>query len=194
MLEGGTSKQFVTCKRWALAEPEAFAALIGLLERAVVEHLSAQILAGAEVVQIFDSWAGALPPSALKRWSLEPLQRITAALKARHPEVPVLLFPRGAGLLYPLFANESGADGLSLDSSLPVDWAAETLARSVTLQGNLDPLFLVAGGNAMEEAATEILSAFSSRPFIFNLGHGVVPQTPPEHVARLVELVQGWKN
>ena len=191
MLEGGTSKQFVTCKRWALAEPEAFGRLIDLLEQAVVEHLSAQVAAGAEVLQIFDSWAGALPVRALRQWSLEPLKRIVAALKARHPEVPVILFPRGAGLLYLDFAAESGAAGLSLDSNLPPVWAAEALSPQVTLQGNLDPLYLVAGGSAMDTAAEEILSAFEKRPFIFNLGHGVVPQTPPENVERLLKVIRG---
>ena len=191
MLEGGTSKQFVTCKRWALAEPEAFGRLIDLLEQAVVEHLSAQAAAGAEVLQIFDSWAGALPVRALRQWSLEPLKRIVAALKARHPGVPVILFPRGAGLLYLDFAAESGAEGLSLDSNLPPVWAAEALSPQVTLQGNLDPLYLVAGGSAMEAAAEEILSAFENRPFIFNLGHGVVPQTPPENVERLLKVIRG---
>ena len=191
MLEGGTSKQFVTCKRWALAEPEAFGRLIDLLEQAVVEHLSAQAAAGAEVLQIFDSWAGALPVRALRQWSLEPLKRIVAALKARHPGVPVILFPRGAGLLYLDFAAESGAEGLSLDSNLPPVWAAEALSPQVTLQGNLDPLYLVAGGSAMEAAAKEILSAFEKRPFIFNLGHGVVPQTPPENVERLLKVIRG---
>lgn len=191
MLEGGTSKQFVTCKRWALAEPEAFGRLIDLLEQAVVEHLSAQAAAGAEVLQIFDSWAGALPVRALRQWSLEPLKRIVAALKARHPGVPVILFPRGAGLLYLDFAAESGAEGLSLDSNLPPVWAAEALSPQVTLQGNLDPLYLVAGGSAMEAAAEEIVSAFENRPFIFNLGHGVVPQTPPENVERLLKVIRG---
>ena len=156
----------------------------------MVEHLSAQIQSGAEVVQLFDSWAGALPPEALRRWSLEPLTRITRALKERHPETPVMLFPRGAGLLYPEFAA-CGADALSLDSSLPPAWAAEAFPSNVTLQGNLDPLYLVAGGEALERAVREILLAFSARPFIFNLGHGVVPQTPPENVARLLELVRG---
>lgn len=190
MLEGGTSKQFVTSKRWALGEPEAFGRLIALLEEAVVEHLSAQIQSGAEVVQIFDSWAGALPPSALRRWSLEPLTRIVKALKARHPATPVMLFPRGAGLLYPEFAA-SGAEALSLDSSLPPNWAAGAFPAGTTLQGNLDPLYLVADGEAMESAVREILEAFAGRPFIFNLGHGIVPQTPPENVARLLELVRG---
>ena len=191
MLEGGTSKQFVTAKRWALAEPEAFGRLMALLEEAVVEHLSAQVEAGAEVLQIFDSWAGALPVRALRQWSLEPLTRITSALKQRHPGVPVILFPRGAGQLYVDFAADSGAAGLSLDSNLPPDWAAKTLPQDVTLQGNLDPIYLVAGGEAMERSAREILDAMAGRPFVFNLGHGVVPQTPPEHVERLVALVRG---
>ncbi|MBB3064037.1 uroporphyrinogen decarboxylase [Limibacillus halophilus] len=194
MIEGGTSKQFTRAKTWAFSNPDGFGKLISLLEDAVVAHLCAQVQAGAEALQIFDSWAGALPPAALKRWSLDPLTRIVAVVRERHPNVPIILFPRGAGEFYRDFATHSGAQGLSLDSGLSCRWAAETLDRNVVLQGNLDPIYLVAGGTAMEEAALAVLEELSGRPFIFNLGHGVVPETPPDHVARLVELVKGWSG
>lgn len=194
MIEGGTSKQFTRAKTWAFADPQGFGNLIGLLEEAVVLHLRAQVEAGAEVLQIFDSWAGVLPPAALRRWSLDPLARIVAKVRKRHPDVPIILFPRGAGAFYQDFARQSGAQGLSLDSGLSCRWAADNLDRKVVLQGNLDPIYVVAGGSVMEEAAYKVLEELTGRPFIFNLGHGVVPETPPDHVARLVELVKAWQG
>ncbi|MEJ2027094.1 MAG: uroporphyrinogen decarboxylase, partial [Limibacillus sp.] len=190
-VEGKGSKTFIGAKSFLFAEPAAGQTLLAKLADTMIAYLRAQAEAGAQALMIFDSWAGALPVRALRQWSLEPLKRIVAALKARHPEVPVILFPRGAGLLYLDFAAESGAEGLSLDSNLPPAWAAEALSPQVTLQGNLDPLYLVAGGSAMDAAAEEILSAFEQRPFIFNLGHGVVPQTPPENVERLLKVIRG---
>jgi uroporphyrinogen decarboxylase len=143
-------------------------------------------------VQLFESWAGVLAAEELERWSLEPCRRIVAELRARHPALRLVVFPRGAGLGYRRFAETSGADGLGLDSGVPLDWAAAALQSQVCVQGNLDPALLVAGGEPMEEEAMRILEALAAGPFVFNLGHGVVPQTPPENVARLVELVHGW--
>lgn len=191
MIEGGGSKDFAAAKAWAYGDPESFQALIDLLIEATAQHLIAQIDAGAEAVQIFDSWAGVWPEPELRRWSLDPLREIVSKVKAVHPETPVILFPRGAGLLYAAFAEESGADALSLDTTVPLNWARETLQSKVALQGSLDPIVLAAGGPALELAVRRILDAFSGGPFIFNLGHGIVPQTPPENVARLVELVRG---
>ncbi len=191
MLEGGGSKDFATAKTWAYGARENFQALIDLLIEATAQHLIAQIDAGAEVVQIFDSWAGVWPEAELRRWSLEPLAEITAKVKAAHPQTPVILFPRGAGLLYQDFALHSGADALSLDTTVPLDWARDKLQPHVTLQGNLDPIALVAGGQILDQAVARILEALAGGPFIFNLGHGIVPQTPAAHVERLVELVRG---
>ena len=189
MIEGGGSKEFLRAKRWALGMPERFAELIGILEDATVDYLCAQIEAGAEAVQLFDSWAGVLAEAELERWSLAPLRRIVERVKGRHPEVPVILFPRGAGLGYARFAEASGADGLSLDTSVPLGFAAE-LQRRITVQGNLDPAALVTGGRALEEGVDRLLEALDHGPFIVNLGHGVVPETPLEHVQALIDRVR----
>ena len=193
MVEGEGGSDFQGVRRLAYREPEMFTRLIDLLSDATVDYLSAQIEAGAEALQIFDSWAGSLAEAELRRWSLAPLIRIVAALKQRHPGVPVILFPRGAGVLYREFALASGAAALSLDSSLPLAWAAAELQGRTALQGNLDPLLLVEGGEAMRQEAGRILRVLGNGPFVFNLGHGVLPDTPPEHVAELVSLVRGWK-
>jgi len=193
MVDGKGGSDFPAARRLAYREPEMFSRLIGVLSDATIDYLSAQIEAGAEALQIFDSWAGCLAESELRRWSLAPLTRIVAALKRKHPGVPVILFPRGAGVLYREFALTSGAAALSLDSALPLTWAAEELQTRTALQGNLDPLLLVQGGDAMRREAERILTLLGRGPFVFNLGHGVLPDTPPEHVAELVALVRGWK-
>jgi uroporphyrinogen decarboxylase len=189
MIEGGGSKEFLKAKRWALGAPERFEILIDVLVEATIDYLCAQVEAGADALQLFDSWAGVLAESELERWSLAPLTRIVRGVKARHAEIPVILFPRGAGLGYARFAERSGADGLSLDTSMPLGFAAE-LQRQVAVQGNLDPAALVAGGRALEEGIDRILAALGHGPFIFNLGHGVVPETPPEHVAALIQRIR----
>ena len=190
MVDGQGSKEFVRTRLMAARDPARFARLIGILEAALIGYLCRQIEAGAEVVKLFDSWAGVLPPDGFRRWSLEPLARIVAGVKGRHPAVPVVVFPRGAGASYPLVAAEVGADGLALDTAVPTDWAARTLPRRPTLTGNLDPVALVAGGEVLDAAVDRIRADFAGRPHVFNLGHGVVPQTDPAHVARLVARVR----
>jgi uroporphyrinogen decarboxylase len=185
MIEGGASKEFLKVKSWALGRPEEFQTLIGILIDATVAYLSAQVAAGAEVLQIFDSWMGSLSETEAERWSLAPLSRIVEELKVRHPQVPIILFPRGAGLGYTHFAETSGADGLSLDTTVPLSFA-KTLQKAVTVQGNLDPAALVVGGKALESGVERIMATLGQGPFIFNLGHGILPDTPPEHVQRLV--------
>jgi len=190
MVEGGTSRDFAAVKGWAFSDADGFAELIERLIEATIEYLLGQIAAGAEVVQLFDSWAGVLPEREFRRWVIEPTRRIVAALAAQHPRVPVIGFPRAAGLMYRAYLAETGVAVLGLDPTVPAAIARKTLQPSRTVQGNLDPLLLVAGGVAMETAVAEILAALSHGPFIFNLGHGIVPQTPPEHVAHLVALVR----
>ena len=189
MIEGGGSKDFLKPKTWALDAPGEFEGLIDLLVEATVDYLCAQVEAGAEALQLFDSWAGVLGEQELKRWSLAPLRRIVDKVKARHPQVPMILFPRGAGLGYAHFAEASGADGLGLDTTVPLGFAAE-LQRRIPIQGNLDPAALVVGGRALEQGVDRILEALGHGPFIFNLGHGVVPQTPPEHVQALIDRIR----
>lgn len=190
MVEGGSSRDFATAKRWAYADPAGFGGLIELLVEATAAYLQAQIEAGAEAVQIFDSWAGSLPAAEMRRWCLNPVREVIARVKARHPDVPVVVFPRGAGPVYEAFAAESGADALSLDTAVPVEWARDRLQPAVAVQGNLDPQHLVLGGAGMQRAIGEIVGALAGGPYVFNLGHGVVPQTPPAHVADLVAAVR----
>lgn len=191
MLEGGSSKDFSTAKTWAYSQPELFTRIIELLVEATSSYLIRQVESGAEVLQLFDSWAGVWPEKDLRRWCLEPCKKIIAKVNAVHPDIPVILFPRGVGLAYPDFALESGAKGLGLDTTVPLDWARDHLQSKVTVQGNLDPIKLVAGGETLERAVADILESLSGGPFVFNLGHGIVPQTPPEHVEQLMKLVRG---
>jgi uroporphyrinogen decarboxylase len=191
MVGGQGSADQADTRLWAYREPQAFQRLIDLLAEVSVDYLAGQIEAGADVVQIFDSWAGSLPDDQFNRWVVEPTKRMVARLKERHPTVPVIGFPRGAGIRARLYADETGVDGVSCDTAMPLDFAARELAGRMIVQGNLDPLLLVTGGPAMDRRVDEILGALSHQPFIFNLGHGIVPETPPENVARLVQLVRG---
>jgi uroporphyrinogen decarboxylase len=152
--------------------------------------LNAQIDAGAEAVQIFDSWAGIVPDNEFDRLVIEPVQRIVAGIRKAHPDVPIIGFPRGIGKNYPRYFRETGIDALSIDSSVSLAVAAQELQPIGPVQGNLDPSMLLAGGTAMDEAVKDILDTLGKGPFVFNLGHGVVPPTPVEHVARLAELIR----
>jgi len=194
MVEGGSSKDFARLKSWAYGAPEGLKALIDLLVSAIAEHLSAEIDAGAEAVQIFDSWAGVLPEDAFEAWCVKPIQDIVSRVKARHPATPVIVFPNRAGFFYQRIAEASGADAVSIDAMVPLSYARDVLQTTVCVQGNLDPLMLVEGGRPMIDAAGKILDALAPGSFVFNLGHGVMPQTPPENVARLVEEVHDWRG
>ncbi len=193
MVEGGTSKDYALAKTWAYRAPAEFSRLIDLLVGATADYLIAQVEAGAEALQLFDSWAGVWPEAELRRWCLEPAKEIVRRVKTVYPDVPIIVFPRGAGLMYEAFAQEVGADALSLDTTMPLVWAREHLQGKVALQGNLDPLLLVAGGEAQRQATRAILDALASGPFVFNLGHGITPPTPPDHVSALVEQVRSWR-
>jgi len=189
MVEGGASRDFLRVKSWAYRNPSGFQALIDLLTEATTVYLSMQIAAGVEVVQLFDSWAGALAEDGFERWVIRPTRQITAALAERFPNVPVIGFPRGAGLLYERYAVESGVTAISLDTAVPKDSARDRLQHRMPVQGNLDPILLATGGEALERAVAELRAALGKGPFVFNLGHGVLPQTPPENVAALARLL-----
>ncbi|NNG05412.1 MAG: uroporphyrinogen decarboxylase [Inquilinus sp.] len=193
MVEGGGSRDFAKAKAWAYGDPEGFQRLIDLLVEATAGYLSAQVEAGAEALQLFDSWAGALPEQALRRWCLAPAAEIVRRVKQQHPGVPIILFPRGAGLLYRDFARESGADALSLDTTVPLAWARDEVQSKVAVQGNLDPILLVTGGEALRRGAGDILETLGRGRFVFNLGAGIIPEADPQHVADLVELVRAWR-
>jgi uroporphyrinogen decarboxylase len=192
MVEGGSSRDFATVRRFANAEPALFDALIGVLVDVTADYLDMQIAAGAEAVQLFDSWAGVLTDAEFQRWCVLPVREIVARLEAKHPAVPVIGFPKGAGVHYREYAALTGVEALGLDPTVPLDWA-RTMQPEVTLQGNLDPLFLVMGGAPMEQATRRILEMLGTGPFVFNLGHGIRPETPVAHVERLCQLIRHWR-
>ena len=194
MVEGAGSKEYAHVKRWAYGDPVGFGVLMDLLVEVTADYLCTQIEAGAEVVQLFDSWAGVLPAGEFRRWVIEPTRQIVDRVKARHPSIPVIGFPRGAGLSYEAYVSGSGVDAVGLDTTVPVAWAAGNLQSRLPVQGNLDPIMLAAGGEALRNAAWEILEALAGKPFVFNLGHGVIQTTPPEHVAELARLIRDWPN
>jgi uroporphyrinogen decarboxylase len=189
MVEGGTTRDFRRVKDWAYRDPEGFTALIEILVETTIELLSAQISAGAEIVQLFDSWAGVLPEAAFERWVILPTKVIVTALKSRHPGCPIVGFPRGAGLLYERYAAETGVDAVGLDTTVPTGFACAKLRPRAIVQGNLDPVLLLTGGVALERAVRKMRRAFAGGPWVFNLGHGVLPETPTENVAMLARLL-----
>src|ERR1035437_8490584 len=189
MIEGGGSKDFAATRLMAYGEPLLFQRLMDVLVEGAVIYVSAQIEAGAGGAMLFDSWAGVLSPSLFRAHVIAPTRRITAALKARFPDVPVIGFPRLAGPMLAEYAMATGVDAVGMDTSVDPVRAAADVPAHVALQGNLDPMTLVAGGSAMADEERSILRAVRGRPAIFNLGHGIVPQTKPEQVAELVELI-----
>ncbi|MEA3017685.1 MAG: uroporphyrinogen decarboxylase [Sphingomonadales bacterium] len=190
MVAGRGSKEQAEARRLAYADAARFAGIIDAVTSATVDYLCGQIEAGVEAVQLFDSWAGSLAPAQFERWVIAPTAAIVAALKARHPDVPVIGFPKGAGGKLPAYARETGVDAVGLDESVDPVWAAAALPAGLPVQGNLDPLALIAGGEALEHGVRRIISALEGRPHVFNLGHGILPDTPIPHVERLLELVR----
>ena len=173
------------------ADRATFAALIDKITEGTIEYLSAQVQAGAEVVKLFDSWAGSLKGQDFTEFAVKPTARIIAALKARHPGLPVIAFPREAGQGYVGFAHATGADCVAIDNSVSAAWAAENLQKDGCVQGNLAPGHMVTGGADMDAEIKRIVGAFSGGPHIFNLGHGITPDANPDHVARMIEVVRG---
>ncbi|MCC6467586.1 MAG: uroporphyrinogen decarboxylase [Alphaproteobacteria bacterium] len=192
MVEGASGSDFAVVKDFAYRDPAAFGALVDLVVGATVDYLVAQVEAGAEVLQLFDSWAGVLSEAAFRRWVIAPTAKIVEQLKQRCPGVPVIGFPRGAGMLHADYVRGTGVDAVSLDTTVPMALAG-ALQELVPVQGNLDPRLLVIGGEAMLGEASAILRGLAGGPFVFNLGHGIVPETPPENVAALVRLVREGK-
>jgi uroporphyrinogen decarboxylase len=190
MIEGSGSRDFAATRTLAWQNPALFDRIIELLIESTVLYLSAQLEAGAETLMLFDSWAGVLAPSQFTRYVIEPARRIVTALRAQFPDAPVIGFPRMAGLSVEAYASETGVNAVGIDTAMDPTRVIPLLPNSVAAQGNLDPLVLVAGGEAMASEARAILTAMRDRPFIFNLGHGIVPQTPPEHVTALIEMVR----
>ena len=190
MVEGGGSKDFARIRGMAHGEPALFASLIDVLVHSTVEYLSGQIDAGADAVMLFDSWAGVLSPRLFALHVIEPTRRIVEAVRARHPGTPIIGFPRLAGVLVGAYAAQTGVDAVALDTGADLSVAAGLVPATVATQGNLDPMSVVAGGEAMAAEVRGVLDGARGRPHIFNLGHGIVPQTPPAHVAALVKQVR----
>jgi len=190
MVAGKGSADQAEARLWAYREHTGFSRLIDIIVEASVEYLDGQVRAGADAVQIFDSWAGSLPEDEFQAWVVAPTRRIVEQLRARHPGTPIIGFPRGAGANAQSYVEATGVEGLGCDTAVALGEMRRLAGRGVALQGNLDPLLLVAGGEAMAARVRAILKAMRGLPHIFNLGHGIVPQTPPENVARLVELVR----
>jgi uroporphyrinogen decarboxylase len=190
MVAGHGSRDQAETRRLAYRDPQAFGAIIDAIVATTIDYLAGQIDAGVEAVQLFDSWAGNLSPAQFERWVIAPTQAITAALKGRYPDVPIIGFPKGAGGKIGAYARETGVDAIGLDESVDPKWAATALPLNVAVQGNLDPLALIAGGEALDAAVDVILDAFAARPHVFNLGHGILPDTPIAHVERLLARVR----
>jgi uroporphyrinogen decarboxylase len=190
MVAGEGSRDQHVSREYAYRDPAAFQGIIDAIIAMTVEYLSGQIEAGAEAVQLFDSWAGSLSPAQFERWVIAPNAQITAEIHRRHPGVPVIGFPKGSGEKLPAYARETGVDAVGVDETIDPLWAAKNLPEGLPVQGNLDPLLLIAGGDDLEKQALRVLEAFADRPHVFNLGHGIGQTTPIAHVEHLLGILR----
>jgi uroporphyrinogen decarboxylase len=191
MVAGQGSRDQSDARRLAYTDPKRFGEIVARIEQVTFDYLSHQIRAGAEAVQLFDSWAGSLAPAQFEQWVIAPTARLVKKLNSKHRGVPVIGFPKGAGSKLAAYARETGVSAIGLDETVEPVWAAKELPPELPVQGNLDPLALFAGGKAMKTAGARILDAFADRPHIFNLGHGILQDTPVEHVQELIRQVKG---
>jgi uroporphyrinogen decarboxylase len=194
MVQGEGSRDQAETREMAYRDPSAFAEIIDAIVAITVDYLSGQIAAGAEAVQLFDSWAGSVSPAQFERWIVEPTYEIASALKARHPDTPIIGFPKGAGGKLASYAFGAGADAIGIDETVDPLWAARELPKGLPVQGNLDPLLLMAGGEALDREVAFILDAFRDRPHVFNLGHGIGQFTPIAHVEQVFRRVREWRG
>jgi uroporphyrinogen decarboxylase len=191
MIAGQGSREQAEARRLAYADPGKLDSILDLIAAVTVDYLSGQIAAGVDAVQLFDSWSGSLSPVQFERFVIARTAWIVDQLKRRHPDVPVIGFPRGAGGKLGAYARESGVDAIGIDETADPNWANRELPDRMPVQGNLDPLALIGGGEPLKDAVGRILDAFAGRPHIFNLGHGIQQTTPIAHVEQLIELVKG---
>ncbi|HBF60639.1 MAG: uroporphyrinogen decarboxylase [Myxococcales bacterium] len=191
MVEGAGSKDQAAARALAYRDPSLFQAMIDMIVETSTTYLLGQVAAGCRALQIFDSWSGSVPEDAFSRWCIAPTKEIVARVKRQEPEIPIIGFPRGAGPSAVRYARETGVDGVGCDTSLPLAWIGEALQSLVPVQGNLDPVLLATGGPELDVRVGQILAELGQGPFIFNLGHGILPDTPIAHVERLVRLVKG---
>ncbi len=194
MVAGEGSRDQHDTRSMAYRDPAAFQAIIDAITAVTIEYLAGQITAGAEAVQLFDSWSGSLAPSEFERWVIAPNAAIVNAIRERFPAVPIIGFPKGAGEKLPAYARETGVDALGLDETIDPHWAHANLPAGLPVQGNLDPLLLIAGGEELERQTLRVLEAFADRPHVFNLGHGIGQTTPLDHVSQLLSLVRSWRG
>jgi uroporphyrinogen decarboxylase len=191
MVAGQGSRDQTVTRRLAYGDPQAFAVIIDAIVETTIEYLCGQVDAGVDAVQLFDSWAGSLSPAQFERWVIEPNRRIVDGLRARHPDTPIIGFPKGAGGKLAAYAEGTRVNAIGIDETVDPIWAHNILPDGLPVQGNLDPLALIAGGTALNNAVDTILSAFADRPHIFNLGHGILPDTPIANVEQVLERLRG---
>jgi uroporphyrinogen decarboxylase len=194
MLQGKSGKEFAKAREFAYAQPALMQALMDVLCDATIEYLRMQIDAGAEVIQLFDSWAGLLPPSEFIKWSVLPTKKIIAALNASHASVPIIGFAKGAALNLPIYAHETGANCIGIDQHTPMEFGIYAAKPHQAVQGNLDPLLLANDKDGALRETEKILTAFGTRAAIFNVGHGFVPHTPIENVQAVSDMVRAWRR
>ena len=192
MIAGGGSADQLPARQFAYRYPEAFGELIEVLVAASASYLSRQFEAGADAVQVFDTWASVLPPEEFRKWCIEPCARIVAMVRAKNPAAKIIGFPRGAGTKLEQYIADVAVDAVGLDWMIDFAFARERIQKLRPVQGNLDPLALLVGGAALDRAVDAIMEAFAGGPFIFNLGHGVLPETPIAHVERMIARVRGF--
>lgn len=190
MIAGQGSREQAEARRLAYCDPVLMQTLIDRIADCTIDYLLGQIAAGVEAVQLFDSWSGSLSPAQFEQWVIAPTARIVTALHARAPNVPVIGFPKGAGGKLPAYARETGVDAIGVDETVDPVWAHAALPANLPVQGNLDPLALIAGGATLDAAIDRILAAFAERPHVFNLGHGILPDTAVAHVEQLLARVR----
>ena len=191
MVAGQGSREQAEARRLAYRDPQRFGAIIDAIETVTFDYLIGQIEAGAEAIQLFDSWSGSLAPSEFERWVIAPTARLVKRIRAAHPEVPIIGFPKGAGGKLGAYARQTKVDAIGIDETVDPVWANKELPKNLPVQGNLDPLALLAGGQVLRSAVAAILDAFAGRPHIFNLGHGILQDTPIAHVEALIPMVKG---
>lgn len=195
MLQGRSGKEFEVAKKFAISQPELMTRLIDTITNATIEYLKMQVQAGAEALQLFDSWAGLLTPAEFNRWVIPPAKKIAAALRAAHPEIPLIGFAKGASLRLEAYAKETGVHAIGVDQHTPMEFALTCRAsKTQAVQGNLDPLLLACNKDGALRETENILKTFGDAPCVFNVGHGFIPQTPIENVAAVSELVRAWRR
>jgi uroporphyrinogen decarboxylase len=194
MVAGQGTPDQAPARMMAYRHPEAFAQIIDVLVENSIQYLLGQLKAGADVLQIFDTWAGILPPREFARWSIEPTRRIVEGVRAKVPDARIIGFPRGAGTQLPGYVARTGVNGVSIDWSQEPSFIREQVQSQVAIQGNLDPLVLIAGGAALDAAVDDVLANYAAGPLIFNLGHGIEKETPIAHVEQMVARVRAYRG